>query len=190
MLRRRTLDFRDSGRGAFCRPGRSTVTALKRKDQRARLRSARTRSNPLNPHRQRQGLRLFFAKAAEKIGDVSKLPFSLKVLLENMLRFEDGGFLSRPTIRRRSPTGRRTPRPARKSSTGGARATTGFHRRALRGRSGRHARCNQQARRRRPSQSAGARQPRHRPPVMVDEFGHPKAVEKNVELEYARNAER
>ena len=32
------------------------------------------------------------AKAAETIGDVSKLPFSLKVLLENMLRFEDGGF--------------------------------------------------------------------------------------------------
>ena len=28
--------------------------------------------------------------AADKIGDVSRLPFSLKVLLENMLRFEDG----------------------------------------------------------------------------------------------------
>ena len=27
-----------------------------------------------------------FAKAAEKIGDVSKLPFSMKVLLENLLR--------------------------------------------------------------------------------------------------------
>ena len=32
------------------------------------------------------------AKAAEKIGDVSRLPFSLKVLLENLLRFEDAGF--------------------------------------------------------------------------------------------------
>jgi aconitate hydratase len=33
----------------------------------------------------------FSIKAAEeKIGDVSKLPYSLKVLLENMLRFEDG----------------------------------------------------------------------------------------------------
>ena len=31
-----------------------------------------------------------FDKAAEKLGDVSRLPFSLKVLLENMLRFEDG----------------------------------------------------------------------------------------------------
>jgi len=28
--------------------------------------------------------------AAEKLGDVSQLPFSLKVLLENLLRFEDG----------------------------------------------------------------------------------------------------
>jgi aconitate hydratase len=31
-------------------------------------------------------------KAAEKFGDVSRLPFSMKVLLENLLRFEDGGF--------------------------------------------------------------------------------------------------
>src|SRR3546814_6608894 len=32
------------------------------------------------------------AKAAETIGVISRLPFSMKVLLENMLRFEDGGF--------------------------------------------------------------------------------------------------
>src|SRR5690606_11409919 len=31
-------------------------------------------------------------KAGEKLGDVSRLPFSMKVLLENLLRFEDGGF--------------------------------------------------------------------------------------------------
>ena len=31
-------------------------------------------------------------KAAARIGDVSRLPFSMKVLLENLLRFEDGGF--------------------------------------------------------------------------------------------------
>ena len=31
-------------------------------------------------------------QAAAKIGDVSRLPFSMKVLLENLLRFEDGGF--------------------------------------------------------------------------------------------------
>jgi aconitate hydratase len=28
--------------------------------------------------------------ASEKIGDISKLPYTLKVLLENLLRFEDG----------------------------------------------------------------------------------------------------
>jgi aconitate hydratase len=28
--------------------------------------------------------------AAEKIGDISRLPFTLKVLLENLLRCEDG----------------------------------------------------------------------------------------------------
>lgn len=32
------------------------------------------------------------AKAAERYGDISRLPFSMKVLLENLLRFEDGGF--------------------------------------------------------------------------------------------------
>ena len=30
------------------------------------------------------------AKAAESLGDISRLPFSMKVLLENLLRFEDG----------------------------------------------------------------------------------------------------
>ena len=29
-------------------------------------------------------------KAAEALGDISRLPFSIKVLLENLLRFEDG----------------------------------------------------------------------------------------------------
>ena len=32
------------------------------------------------------------SKAAAKLGDISRLPFSMKVLLENLLRFEDGGF--------------------------------------------------------------------------------------------------
>ena len=32
------------------------------------------------------------AKAAAKYGDISRLPLSMKVLLENLLRFEDGGF--------------------------------------------------------------------------------------------------
>ena len=28
--------------------------------------------------------------ASEKLGDISRLPYSLKVLLENLLRYEDG----------------------------------------------------------------------------------------------------
>ena len=32
------------------------------------------------------------ARAAEQLGDISKLPISMKVLLENLLRFEDEGF--------------------------------------------------------------------------------------------------
>ena len=34
-------------------------------------------------------------KAAAKLGDISRLPFSMKVLLENMLRFEDGKTVTR-----------------------------------------------------------------------------------------------
>src|SRR3546814_5997827 len=34
------------------------------------------------------------AAASEKLGDVSRLPYSLKVLLENLLRFEDGRSVS------------------------------------------------------------------------------------------------
>ena len=39
------------------------------------------------------------AKAAAKLGDVSRLPFSLKVLLENLLRFEDGSSVTVEDIR-------------------------------------------------------------------------------------------
>ena len=38
------------------------------------------------------------AKAAEQLGDVSRLPFSMKVLLENLLRFEDGKTVTRADI--------------------------------------------------------------------------------------------
>ena len=34
-------------------------------------------------------------RAAAKLGDISRLPFSMKVLLENMLRFEDGKTVTR-----------------------------------------------------------------------------------------------
>src|SRR5438270_12648294 len=37
-------------------------------------------------------------KAAETLGDVSRLPFSMKVLLENLLRFEDGETVTRDDL--------------------------------------------------------------------------------------------
>src|SRR5688500_7428185 len=68
------------------------------------------------------------AKAGEQLGDVSRLPLSMKVLLENLLRFEDGITVTRDDVQaivdwqkeRRSD---RDPVPA------GARADAGFHRR-------------------------------------------------------------
>src|SRR4051794_29991164 len=38
------------------------------------------------------------AKAAEALGDISPLPFSMKVLLENLLRFEDGKTVTRDDL--------------------------------------------------------------------------------------------
>ena len=38
------------------------------------------------------------AKAAEALGDISRLPFSMKVLLENLLRFEDGATVTRDDL--------------------------------------------------------------------------------------------
>src|SRR5437764_11389444 len=37
-------------------------------------------------------------KAAEQLGDIARLPFSMKVLLENLLRFEDGKTVTRADI--------------------------------------------------------------------------------------------
>ena len=39
------------------------------------------------------------AKAAAQLGDISRLPFSMKVLLENLLRFEDGKTVTRAASR-------------------------------------------------------------------------------------------
>ena len=131
-------------------------------------------------------------KAAATIGDVSKLPFSLKVLLENMLRFEDGGF----TV-----------------STGDAQAIADWQKNPATGKEiqYRPARVLLQdftgvpcvvdlAAMRDAIAKLGGDTQKINPQVpvnlvidhsvMVDEFGHPKAFEKNVELEYARNAER
>ena len=37
-------------------------------------------------------------KAGQMLGDISRLPFSMKVLLENLLRFEDGKTVTRDDL--------------------------------------------------------------------------------------------
>jgi len=132
------------------------------------------------------------AKAAEKIGDVSRLPFSMKVLLENLLRFEDAGFtVSVGHIQaladwQRNPAtgGEIQYRPARvlmQDFTGvPCVVDLAAMRDAIAKLGGDTKKINPLV-------------PVHLVidhSVMVDEFGHPKAFEKNVDLEYARNAER
>ncbi len=133
-----------------------------------------------------------FAKAAETIGDVSRLPFSMKVLLENMLRFEDGGHtVSTDDVQaianwaKNPTTGSEIQyRPARvllQDFTGvPCVVDLAAMRDAIADLGGDTAKINPQV----PVNLVIDHS------VMVDEFGHPKAFEKNVELEYARNAER
>ena len=133
-----------------------------------------------------------FAKAAEKLGDVSKLPFSLKVLLENMLRFEDGGFTVSTDDAQAIVNWQKNPATGKEIQYRPARVLlqdfTGVPcvvdlaamRDAISKLGGDTAKINPQV----PVNLVIDHS------VMVDEFGHPKAFEKNVELEYARNAER
>jgi aconitate hydratase len=132
------------------------------------------------------------AKAAKRIGDIGRLPFSMKVLLENLLRFEDGGFtVSEADIQaiadwQKNPvTGAEIQyRPARvlmQDFTGvPCVVDLAAMRDAIAKLGGDTSKINPLV-------------PVHLVidhSVMVDEFGHPKAFEKNVELEYQRNAER
>jgi aconitate hydratase len=133
------------------------------------------------------------AKAAAKLGDVSRLPFSMKVLLENLLRFEDGGFtVSTADIQsladwQKNPTASETEiqyRPARvllQDFTGvPCVVDLAAMRDAIAKLGGDTSKINPLV-------------PVHLVidhSVMVDEFGHPKAFEQNVEIEYYRNGER
>ncbi|MXO59042.1 aconitate hydratase AcnA [Altererythrobacter salegens] len=132
------------------------------------------------------------AKAAETVGDVSRLPFSMKVLLENLLRFEDSGFtVSQGDIQaiadwQNNPvTGSEIQyRPARvlmQDFTGvPCVVDLAAMRDAIARLGGDTSKINPLV-------------PVHLVidhSVMVDEFGTPKAFAKNVELEYQRNAER
>ncbi len=129
--------------------------------------------------------------AEEKFGDISRLPFSMKVLLENMLRFEDGVTVTEADVKaivdwqqeRRSDREIQY-RPARvlmQDFTGvPCVVDLAAMRDAITKLGGDAAKINPQV-------------PVHLVidhSVMVDEFGTPKAFEDNVDLEYARNAER
>ena len=96
------------------------------------------------------------------VGNVSRLPFSTKILLENLLRHEDGRKVL--GCRRRVRSSRRGRlRRQRDQLHAGARAAAGFHRRAGYRRSRRHARRSGGAgRRSRAGQSAAAGRSRHR----------------------------
>jgi aconitate hydratase len=131
------------------------------------------------------------AKAAGALGDVSRLPFSMKVLLENLLRFEDGKTVTRDDLqamvdwqKERKIAREIQYRPTRvlmQDFTGvPAVVDLAAMRDAMRGLGGDPQKINPLV-------------PVHLVidhSVMVDEFGNPKAFGKNVELEYQRNGER
>ncbi|MGF1605239.1 MAG: aconitate hydratase AcnA [Rhodothalassiaceae bacterium] len=129
--------------------------------------------------------------AQEAIGDVSRLPFSLKVLLENLLRHEDGTSVTREDIQAVADwqTDRRNPReiayrPARvlmQDFTGvPAVVDLAAMRAAVNQLGGDPAKINPQV----PVDLVIDHS------VMVDAFGNPTAFQKNVELEMQRNRER
>ncbi len=131
------------------------------------------------------------AKASQALGDVSRLPFSMKVLLENLLRFEDGVTVTREDLqcmadwlKERRINREIQYRPARvlmQDFTGvPAVVDLAAMRDAMKALGG-------------DAQKINPLVPVHLiidHSVMVDEFGTPRAFEKNVELEYARNSER
>ena len=133
------------------------------------------------------------AKAAAKFGDISRLPFSMKVLLENMLRFEDGGFtVSTDDVKavidwQKNPTESNNEiqyRPARvllQDFTGvPCVVDLAAMRDAIASLGGDTSKINPLV----PVNLVIDHS------VMVDEFGHPKAFEQNMEIEYQRNMER
>ena len=132
-------------------------------------------------------------KAAAKLGDVSRLPFSMKVLLENLLRFEDGGFTVSTDHVKAVIDWQKNPkesteeiqyRPARvllQDFTGvPCVVDLAAMRDAIAKLGGDTSKINPLV----PVNLVIDHS------VMVDEFGHPKAFQENVEIEYHRNMER
>ena len=131
------------------------------------------------------------AKASEQLGDISRLPFSMKVLLENLLRFEDGVTVTTEDVKaivdwQKDRTSEREIqyRPARvlmQDFTGvPCVVDLAAMRDAMNALGG-------------DAQKINPLVPVHLVidhSVMVDSFGTPKAFDENVALEYARNGER
>ncbi len=96
--------------------------------------------------------------------DLARLPFSLKILLENLLRFEDGVNVTREGHRGAAQVGRQGGPEPRNRLHARARDHAGLHRRAGRRRPRRHARSDDPPRRQ-PAGNQPARPGRtgHRP---------------------------
>ncbi|WP_421725948.1 aconitate hydratase AcnA [Bauldia sp.] len=132
------------------------------------------------------------ARAQENgLGDVSRLPYSLKVLLENLLRFEDGRTVAADDVRAMAGwlAERRSDReiafrPARvlmQDFTGvPAVVDLAAMRDAMDALGGDPERINPQV----PVDLVIDHS------VIVDDFGNPRSFARNVELEYQRNGER
>ena len=131
------------------------------------------------------------AAAEAGLGDISRLPFSLKVLLENLLRYEDGRSVTVADVQalkgwldQRASTHEIAYRPARvlmQDFTGvPAVADLAAMRQAMVALGGDPERIN--------PLSAVDLVIDHS--VMVDEFGNPRAFQLNVDREFERNQER
>ncbi|HBR69065.1 MAG TPA: aconitate hydratase, partial [Rhodospirillaceae bacterium] len=129
--------------------------------------------------------------AAEKIGDISRLPYTLKVLLENLLRFEDGRSVTTKDVqaladwlKNKKSDHEIAYRPARvlmQDFTGvPAVVDLAAMREAMAALGGNVQSIN-------PLSQVDLVIDHS---VMVDEFGSPKAFQANVELEFERNSER
>ncbi|AIB10635.1 aconitate hydratase [Azospirillum argentinense] len=135
----------------------------------------------------------FSIKAAEDagLGDLSRLPYSMKVLLENLLRFEDGRTVSTDDVKAVAQW-LHDKRSDREIAYRPARVL-------MQDFTGVPAVCDLAAMRE--AMAALGGDPKKINPlvpvdlvidhsVMVDYFGNPSAFEKNVELEFERNLER
>jgi aconitate hydratase len=130
-------------------------------------------------------------KAAAKVGDVSRLPFSMKVLFENLIRFEDGVIVTVEDIQALADW-QKDPRTNREIQYRPARVL-------MQDFTGVPCVVDLAAMRDAMNKLGGDAQ-KINPlvpvdlvidhSVMVDEFGNAKAFEANVDLEYQRNMER